>query len=643
MEFSSFLKEYIVKHEVKIDCHTITDTGSLDKLVSKLNKAGKFAVNLVCLGLPAEAGGFIRRSFSEGGQSLVGISICFEPMSAYYIPVGHNYLGVAKQLDREYVLNKLKPVFESNEIKKYVHNLKFNLLFFRSPWVKPGVNNIDLKGVYFDTMIASYLLNPSKSNHSLDTVAFDYLQEYKRAPVEDLTGKGKSRKTMDKVSIENAAEYACAGCDGILRLGGSLEPMLKEKKLYGLLRDVEMQLAGVLADMEEAGIRIDVKYLNKLSKEFNENIVRLVKEIHSLAGGEFNLNSTKQLGFILFEKHKLPVIRRTKTGYSTNEEVLKTLSSSSQLAAKVLEYRELQKLKSTYIDALMNLVDRETDRIHTSFNQTVTSTGRLSSSEPNLQNIPIRTELGRKIRRAFIPEEGCRFISADYSQIDLRVLAHLSGDEILCKAFRSGGDVHNSTACEIFGVSPEEVTGELRRIAKMINFGIVYGMSAYGLSQQLGISTDEAQKYIDNYFNKYSGVKTWTGNIIKRAHKDGYVTTLLNRIRYLPDINSKNKQMKSFAERTAVNTPVQGGASDIIKIAMININEYLKSNNFKSRMLLQVHDELLFEVPEDEISEVGNMVKTKMESAIKIDVPLVVDIKQGKDWNDMKPCAKCKN
>ena len=392
----------------------------------------------------------------------------------------------------------------------------------------------------------------------------------------------------------------------------------------------------VLAEMEMNGVIIDMDYLAQVSQDFSVRLKALEKEVYKFSGQEFNINSPKQLSFILFDKLKLPVISRTKTGPSTSEEVLLQLAERHKLPHLIMEYRELQKLKSTYLDAFPVMVNPETGRLHTSFNQTVTATGRLSSSEPNLQNIPIRTEEGRKIRRAFIPDKGFVFISADYSQIDLRVLAHISEDESLRDAFLHNEDIHRRTASEIFGVSQKEVTPELRRIAKTVNFGLSYGMSPYGLSRDLGVSQTEAEKYINSYFKKYKGVKEYIKKIIIQARKQGFVTTLLNRRRYLPEINSKNSAIRGFAERTAINTPIQGTSADIIKVAMIRISNRLKEKGLKAKMTLQIHDELLFEVPEQEVDEVSRLAREEMERAVKLDVPVVVDMKVGRNWRDLE-------
>jgi DNA polymerase-1 len=467
-------------------------------------------------------------------------------------------------------------------------------------------------------------------------MAIDYLG-FRMTEIEELIGKGASQITMNLVPVEKAAPYAAADAVAVLLLAEKLSPEIREKKLERLFFETEMPLLKILAEMEYTGIKVDVQYLRKLEDEFAALQKKLEAEIFSLAGQEFNPNSTKQLGVILFEKLQLPVIRRTKTGYCTDEEVLRQLSLQHELPQKLIDYRELQKLKSTYIDALLSMNDPDTQRVHTSFNQTVTATGRLSSSAPNLQNIPVRSDYGKMIREAFVPDEGHVFLSADYSQIDLRVLAHVSNDEALVSAFSKGGDIHAATAREVFNIAiGEEVPLDRRRMAKSINFGIVYGISPYGLAQQLKISNEEAKIYIQSYFAKYRGVEEWIRTVLKEARTNGYVTTLLGRIRYLPDINSSNGQVRSFAERMAMNTPIQGTSADIIKVAMITLAGKLQEKAFKTKMLVQVHDELLFEVPENELQSVSGIIKDEMENAMKLTVPVIVDLKAGRNWAEMK-------
>lgn len=548
---------------------------------------------------------------------IVGLAFSFEPYSAFYLPVGNKYFNL------ENVLKELKPIWESEKIRKLGYDLKRNYLILNS-------QGIHLKGIKFDPMIASYLLNPSKLRHNLEDIALEYLH-YKKSFL-----LPKAVKIIDQLPVEEVAKVFSADADLVIRLSGKMETLLTEKKLEYLFYEVEIPLLVILADMEYNGIKIDLNYLARLSQEFANKISDLERSIYRLAGQQFNINSPKQLAFILFEKLRLPALRRTKTGYSTDEEVLRHLSSAHSLPGTLIEYRQLQKLKSGYVDSLISLINPITGRIHTSFNQTVTSTGRLSSSEPNLQNIPIRTELGQSIRRAFIPAKELVFVSADYSQIDLRVLAHISGDAVLSKAFRQGGDIHLATASEVFNLQPEEVAPEIRNRAKAINFGIIYGQSAFGLSQSLGISEEEAKAYIDKYFSRYSGVKSWIEKTLKEAQEKGYVTTLLNRRRYLPEINSSNNNVRALAERIAINTPVQGSSADIIKVAMIRIDRKFKEEKLSAKMLVQVHDDLLFEVDEKEVSKVKKIVKEEMEGAVQLSIPLLVDIKTGQNWADMK-------
>lgn len=617
LEFKGLIVELIPQEEKhKVDHKGIFNQKEFEVLLEEMEKAPLVSLDLETTGTdPMRA-------------AIVGISFALKPYAAFYIPVAHSYLGAPKQLEKKYVLEKLKPILEDSKIKKYGQNIKYDLIVLKR-------EGIDLQGVYFDSMIASYVLNPSKMNHNLGDIALEYLN-YKMTPTSELIGKGKKAITMDMVEVERVIPYACADADIVLRLAQIMERELKDKELDKLFYEVEMPLLEVLAEMEMNGVIIDMDYLAQLSQDFSVRLKDVEKEIYKSAGQEFNINSPKQLSFILFEKLKLPIVSRTKTGPSTSEEVLLQLTEKHKLPYLIIEYRGLQKLKSTYIDAFPGMVNPQTGRLHTSFNQTVTATGRLSSSEPNLQNIPIRTEDGRKIRRAFIPDRSYVFVSADYSQIDLRVLAHISGDESLRDAFLHNEDIHRRTASEIFGVSQKEVTPELRRIAKTVNFGLSYGMSPYGLSKDLEISQTEAKRYIDSYFKKYKGVKDYIKKIIIQARKKGFVTTLLNRRRYLPEINSKNGNVRGFAERTAINTPIQGTSADIIKVAMIRITEKLKAKGLKAKMSLQIHDELLFEVPEGEVDELSRLAKEEMERAVSLDVPVVVDIKKGKNWRDLE-------
>ncbi|MBN1823703.1 MAG: DNA polymerase I [Endomicrobiales bacterium] len=558
---------------------------------------------------------------------LVGVSMCFKKGGAVYVPIGHK--TAEKQIKPEDFVKYAKGILEDEKIKKCGHNIKYDMHIL-------GRVGVKLSGIDFDTMIASYCLNPSRASQGLKSLALEYLG-VRMTNIEELIGKGAKRVTMADVDVNRAAVYAAHDAEASLELAGILKEKLKEKELHRLFAQIEMPVVPILASMEREGIKVDVPNLEKLSKEFASETSKLEKEIFALAGQEFNVNSPKQLSAVLFEKLNLPVIKKTKTGFSTDEEVLKVLSAQHRLPALLMEYRELVKLKSTYIDALIELKDEKTHRIHTSFNQAVTATGRLSSSEPNLQNIPVRTEHGRKIRGCFVAKKNCVLLSADYSQIDLRALAHISGDEALIEAFKKGEDIHSATAREVFGISQAKVDDEKRRIAKTINFGIVYGMGAFSLSQQLGIPASTAKEYIDSYFKRYAGVKRWMDKIILDAKKNGYVMTLSGRIRYLPEINASNSQVRGFAERTALNTPIQGTSADIIKIAMIEVDRLLREEGYGTKMLLQVHDELLFEVPEQELKAVAPLIREKMENAMMLKVPVVVDLKSGSDWKRTNP------
>ncbi len=560
---------------------------------------------------------------------LVGFSFSMKPDEAFYIPCAHDYADAPEQLDLIEVLNQLKPVFENPKIKKVGQNIKYD-------WLVLVRNGIDLQGVIFDTMLASYLINPSKRAHSLDQIALDFL-DHKTITYADVVGKGKKDRGFGQVPIEKAIPYACEDADITLLAKNVLQPKLEEIGLFDLFNKVEMPLVPVLMRMEQTGVSVDTEKLLELSKSFEQRLEGLESRIFAVAGEEFNVKSSQQLGHILFEKLKLPVQKKTrkKTGYSTDVNVLTVLARHHELPALILEHRTLAKLKSTYADALMDLINPETGRIHTSYNQTVTVTGRLSSSDPNLQNIPIRTDDGREIRRAFIPRKGWYLVSADYSQVELRILAHYSDDEILIQAFLDNEDIHARTAAEVFQADPSSITPGLRRQAKAINFGIIYGMSAYGLSQQLGISQKMAKTYIDNYFARYQGVRRYMDHIIKEASRDKKTSTLLGRIRFLPDINSPNRNVRQFAERTAINTPIQGSAADLIKLAMIRIDTAFSEKNLRSAMLLTVHDELVFEVPPDELEEVKTLVKDLMEGVWELKAPLKVNVEWGRNWAEV--------
>ncbi|MBI5055005.1 MAG: DNA polymerase I [Nitrospirae bacterium] len=553
---------------------------------------------------------------------LVGISFSIHPEKAFYVPLAHSYLGVPEQLSKEYVLGKLKPILESPEIKKTGHNIKYDFIILKNE----GMN---LQGINFDTMLASYLLNPNKTNHGLEDVCMEYLG-IKKLLFNDVTDKGKLN--FREVSVESAAKYSGEDSAVTLKLKSHLGPKIEIEGLAKLFHEIEMPLVEVLADMEMAGVKIDVPLMDTFSRKLTQELASIEKRIYFIAGEEFNINSPKQLQEILFEKLGLRTLRKTKTGYSTDIDVLEQLALEHELPKEIIEYRGLSKLQNTYVDALPKLVNPKTGRLHTSFNQTITATGRLSSSDPNLQNIPIRGEWGTKIREAFIAEEGFLLLSSDYSQIELRVLAHLSRDKGFIEVFQHDGDIHTRTAIELFGCSANEVTVEMRRRAKTVNFGIVYGISPFGLSKQLGIPPDESRDYIDTFFAKHGGVKEYMDKTIGQATGTGFVATMFNRKRAIPELKSSNKNTRQLGERLAINTPVQGSAADIIKISMLNIWRRLKKENLKTRMLLQVHDELLFEVPEGEKDIIMPLVKEEMENAVKLDVPIKVDIGIGKNW-----------
>ncbi|MEE8329664.1 MAG: DNA polymerase I [Thermodesulfovibrionia bacterium] len=556
---------------------------------------------------------------------LVGISFSTVPEKAYYIPLDHTYKGAPKQLSKEYVLKQFRNILENPEIRKTGHNIKYDLIVLKN-------EGIHLQGITFDTMLASYLLNPNKPKHNLEDVSMEHLA-VKKLSFDDVVTKGM--KDFRDVPVEDATRYSGEDALVTLKLKDTLEPEIKKQGLGELFYDIEMPLIEVLADMEINGIRIDLPLMKAFSKELERDLEGLEKRIYFIAGEEFNINSPKQLQGILFEKLGLRTIKKTKTGFSTNFDVLQQLALEHELPKEILEHRTLSKLKNTYVDALPRIVNPGTGRIHTSFNQTVTATGRLSSSDPNLQNIPVRGEWGKRIREAFTAEKGKLFISSDYSQIELRILAHLSRDEKLIDVFKKDGDIHTKTASELFGVSAENVNTEMRRRAKTVNFGVIYGISPYGLSRELGITPDEAKRYIDTYFKTHIGVKNYIETLIKETEEKGFVQTILRRKRAIPELRSKNKNIRMLGERLAINTPIQGSASDIIKLSMLNIWNRLKKEKMGTKMLLQVHDELLFEVPEEEKETAMTLIKEEMEShtyRIEFAVPIKVDIGIGKNW-----------
>lgn len=555
---------------------------------------------------------------------LVSIALCWEDDTAWYVPVGHSCPDCGIQLTAAEALHGLEPVLSSKSPAKAGHNLKFQ-------WVVLKRYGIELNGMVFDTMLASYLLDPGGQSHALERIAGEHLGEA-IGSYQEVTGRGKSRISFAEVEFDKASEYACCDVETVWRLAPVLREKLKEKELSDLYELIELPLTEVLARMEHRGIFVDSEKLETLSLEFEKALYQKADIIYSTAGEEFNIQSPKQLGYILFDKLGLRVIKKTKSGPSTDTSVLEELALEQPIADHILAYRALAKLKGTYADALPKLVIPETGRIHTSFNQAVTATGRLSSSNPNLQNIPIRSEEGKKIREAFVAAPGKMLLSADYSQIELRVLAHYSGDESLVEAFNNEEDVHRRTAAEIFGVGVADVSAEMRRQAKMINFGIAYGMSPFGLSQRLRISTKTAKAAIDRYFERYHGVRRFIDEAVERARTLGYAETLLGRRRAIPELQSRNFTIRQLGERLAINTPIQGTSADLIKKAMIDIFLVFQHKGIEAEMLLQVHDELLFEAPKGEMDQVRELIRSAMENVWSLRAPLKVEFGWGANW-----------
>jgi DNA polymerase-1 len=607
LEFNSLIKEMIPAGMKKGRYEEILDLERLKRIFEGVKEVFSFEIE-------HSGDNFIN-------ADIAGIAFSVRKDEGYYVPVGHHYLGAPAQLSSRDVYGVFRRLFEDESISKAGHNLKSEIML---------VNRLgmELRGRLYDTEIASYLLNPNRQNHSLDEVGLEYLN-IRKMTLDELL---KKRGSFSELSIDEAKEFAGTNTALILELKDLLFRRLREEGLNEVYFNIEMPLLEVLADMELTGIKLDSKILYDISGELVRELTTLQSRIYSIAGEEFNINSPKQLGRVLFQTLGLRPVKKTKTGYSTEVGVLEELAKEHELPGEILNWRSLVKLKNTYVDVLPRLVNKTTGRIHTTFNQTMTATGRLSSSDPNLQNIPIRGEWGMRIREAFTAEKGYVLLSADYSQIELRVLAHLSRDEGLLEAFRSGVDIHTRTAMEIFGVPEEGVTPDMRRVAKTVNFGVVYGISAFGLSEAMGITREDASSYIEQYFEKYSGVKRYTERIIEEAKRLGYVRTLFGRKRAIPELRSSNLQQRNLGIRLAMNTPIQGSAADIIKIAMINIYRRLSSGRFESRMVLQVHDELLFEVKEEELSDIKEIVRYEMENAVSLDLPLKVEVGYGKNW-----------
>ncbi|MCQ2338591.1 MAG: DNA polymerase I [Paludibacteraceae bacterium] len=594
--------------DIEHNYECVDNDEKIDSLLARLSNSERFAFDTETTGVDATT------------AELVGMSFAIKENEAYYVPVP------AMKNEAQHIVDRFREVLENGNIGKIGHNIKYDIMIM----MRYGV---EIKGEIDDTMVAHYLLQP-EMRHGMDYLA-EVLMKYQTIHIEQLIGgKGKGQLNMRDVPVSKVAEYAAEDADVTLKMYHILMPQLDEYGVMPLYRNVEMPLVSVLARMEMCGVLIDDFVLAQTGEQMNGELDDIEREIKKLAGDSINISSPRQVGELLFDTlHLVDKPKKTKTGqYVTDEETLEQLRNLHPVVGKILEYRGVKKLLSTYIEALPRLINPKTGRVHTSFNQTVTATGRLSSSNPNLQNIPVRGEQGREIRKAFIPTDGWRFISADYSQVELRLMAHFSQDENLLKAFRDDKDVHSATASTLFGVGIDDVTSDMRRRAKTINFGIIYGMSVFGMSERMSISRAEAKNFIDSYFANFSGVKRYMDDAIEKAKLNGYVETLLHRRRYLPDINSKNGNVRGFAERNAINAPIQGTAADIIKIAMVRIDERLRRENMRAEMILQVHDELNFNCPPDEVERLKVILREEMEGAYQLDVPLRVDIGEGDNW-----------
>ena len=654
--FTTLVKELTGRSTLASDDYgTITSVEDFEKLVQALEQAGEFAIDLETTSLdPLDA-------------EIVGLSFSFRDHQAWYIPVGHLFSGVhlpvapqmgeetlfassfdkenilptvekgremdniglqPNQLPRTMVLERLRPLLENPALRKIGQNIKFDMRVLAG-------NGIHLNGVWFDTMLASYVINPSRQGHGLDALALEHLN-HKMISYAEVTGVGKTRKNFSQVEIREASRYACEDADATWLLRRKFGPLLTENGVGTLFDRTEMPLVPILANMENRGVLLDTQLLAALSTDFSSRMAALEQRIFELAGISFNLNSPKQMGEVLFERMQLKTGKKTKgkTGWSTDNEVLTTLAEEHEMARLILDYRGVSKLKSTYSDALPRLVHPRTGRVHTSYNQTVTNTGRLSSSDPNLQNIPIRSDEGRMIRHAFIAPPGHVILSADYSQIELRVLAHLSGDPVFCHAFENDEDIHTRTASEVFGLFPEMVTPEMRRQAKTINFGIIYGQGSFSLAKQLGIARKTAEEFIAAYKERHRQAVGFLEECIRQAEVNGFVTTILGRRLPIPDITSGNGNIRAFAQRNAINYPIQGSAADIIKSAMIRVDARIRAEGLRSRLIMQVHDELVFEVMEDELLRMELLVNEEMSRAVEARVPLKVDINHGANWSE---------
>lgn len=614
-EFNRVSEEKKVS-EVIVEYETILTEAQFDGWLNQLQQSELFAFDTETT------------SLDYGKAEIVGVSFAVQAGKAAYIPLSHDYPGVPAQLDRLTILEKLRPLLENANHAKVGQNLKYDSHVLAN-------HGIHLRGISHDTMLESYILNSTASKHNMDDLAKKYLN-INTIHYQDITGKGAKQIPFQEVAIEQASPYAAKDADVTLRLHQVLSAKLQEyPALVSLYSELEIPLINVLVSIERNGVLLDTDMLAQQSQELANQIIHIEQHAHQLVGHAFNLGSPKQIQDILYDQLKLPILKKTPKGQpSTEESVLQELAIEYPLPKLILEHRSLSKLKSTYTDKLPQQLDTKTGRIHTSYHQAVAATGRLSSSDPNLQNIPIRSEEGRKIRQAFIAPKGYKIVAADYSQIELRIMAHLSNDSGLLKAFSEGEDIHRATAAEVFGVSPDQVTADLRRSAKAINFGLIYGMSAFGLAQQLGLSRSQAQAYIDLYFARYPGVKNYMDSIREQARQQGFVETLFGRRLYLPEINSRNAAMRQYAERTAINAPMQGTAADIIKRAMLATDAWLQQEQADAKMIMQVHDELVFEVADNLINSYTDKIRQLMCSAAELKVPLIVDIGIGSNWDE---------
>lgn len=615
LEFKSFIDKYGLegsqpKESVDVNIDLIDSIGGVVELKNKVLQQKQVSIY------------YLIDRIDKFNSKLSGIALSSKEGTA-------NYLGFSGALKEDEFLQEFKSVFEDNEIKKYGHDLKNFIVYLK----KKG---IELNGISFDTMIGAYIINPSNDTYTIFELANDYM-DLNIKSIEEMSGKGKNFVAFYDMEVEELKDVVGMYPEVIFKSMKKIEARLNEYDQTNLYYNIELPLVRVLADMEYYGFKVDVNELVTISRQLDEKIHSITLKIYELSGEEFNINSPKQLGVILFEKLELPIIKKTKTGYSTNAEVLEEIVDRHEIVPKILEYRQLVKLKSTYIDGLMGVINPITGKIHSSFNQTVTVTGRISSTEPNLQNIPIKLEMGRNIRKAFVPcDKNHKLVDADYSQIELRVLAHITDDENMIEAFNNNEDIHTSTASKVFGVAKEDVNLSLRSKAKAVNFGIVYGIGDFSLSKDLGITRKEARAYIDGYLDKYANVKKYMHDIVKQGKEQGFVTTMFGRRRYLPELKVRNFNVRSFGERIAMNTPIQGSAADIIKIAMVKVYNELNKRKLKSRLILQVHDELIIEAHESEMEEVTKILKESMENAVELKVPLSLEVKSGVSWYETK-------